>query len=31
MTEGDLTGAHVRGVDQITIREDGSVELDIRS
>jgi hypothetical protein len=30
MTEGELTGARVRGVDQITIRGDGSVELDIR-
>jgi hypothetical protein len=30
MTEGELTGARVRGLDQITIREDGSVELDIR-
>jgi hypothetical protein len=30
MTEGELTGARVRGLDQITVREDGSVELDIR-
>jgi hypothetical protein len=30
MTEGELTGARVRGVDQVTIRPDGSVELDIR-
>ncbi len=30
MTDGELAGARVRGVDQITIREDGSVELDIR-
>jgi len=30
MTEGELTGARVRGVDQVTIRADGSVELDIR-
>jgi hypothetical protein len=30
MTEGELTGARVRGVDRITIRPDGSVELDIR-
>jgi len=30
MTEGSLTGARVRGVDQVRIREDGSVVLDIR-
>ncbi|HEX5782699.1 MAG TPA: hypothetical protein VFX80_12300, partial [Solirubrobacteraceae bacterium] len=30
MTEGELTGARVRGVDQIRIRDDGSVVLDIR-
>jgi hypothetical protein len=30
LTNGELTGARVRGVDQITIRDDGSVELDIR-
>jgi hypothetical protein len=30
MTDGALTGARVRGVDQIRIRDDGSVVLDIR-
>jgi hypothetical protein len=30
MTEGDLAGARVRGIDQIRIRDDGSVVLDIR-
>jgi hypothetical protein len=30
MTEGALAGARVRGLDQIRIREDGSVALDIR-
>ena len=30
MTEGELTGARVRGIDQIRIRDDGSVVLDIR-
>lgn len=30
MIEGELTGARVRGVDQIRIRADGSVVLDIR-
>jgi hypothetical protein len=30
MTEGELAGARVRGVDQISIRADGSVALDIR-
>jgi hypothetical protein len=30
MTDGALTGTRVRGIDQITIRNDGSVELDIR-
>jgi hypothetical protein len=30
MTEGELAGARVRGLDQIRIRDDGSVVLDIR-
>lgn len=30
MTEGALTGARVRGVDQVRIRDDASVVLDIR-
>jgi hypothetical protein len=30
MTDGELAGARVRGVDQIRIRDDGSVVLDIR-
>ena len=30
MTEGELAGARVRGIDQIRIRDDGSVVLDIR-
>ena len=30
MTDGALTGARVRGVDQVRIREDGSAVLDIR-
>jgi hypothetical protein len=30
MTEGALAGARVRGVDQIRLREDGSVALDVR-
>lgn len=30
MTSGELAGARVRGVDQIRIRDDGSVVLDIR-
>jgi hypothetical protein len=30
MTEGELAGARVRGVDQIRIREDASVALDVR-
>jgi hypothetical protein len=30
MTAGELAGARVRGVDQIRIRDDGSVVLDIR-
>ncbi len=30
LTRGELAGARVRGVDQIRIREDGSVALDIR-
>jgi hypothetical protein len=30
MTEGELAGARVRGVDQLRIRPDGSVALDIR-
>ncbi len=30
MTEGPLTGARVRGVDQVRIRDDASVALDIR-
>ena len=30
MTEGALTGARVRGVDQVRVRADGSVVLDIR-
>jgi hypothetical protein len=30
MTEGALTGARVRGVDQVRIRDDGSAVLDIR-
>jgi hypothetical protein len=30
MTHGALAGARVRGVDQVRIREDGSVVLDIR-
>lgn len=31
MTEGELAGARVRGVDQVTVRDyDGTVELDIR-
>jgi len=30
MTEGALAGARVRGVDQVRIRDDGSVVLDIR-
>ena len=30
MTDGDLAGARVRGIDQIRIRDDGSVVLDIR-
>ena len=30
MTEGALAGARVRGVDQVRIRDDGSVFLDIR-
>jgi hypothetical protein len=30
MTEGALAGARVRGIDQVRIRDDGSVVLDIR-
>jgi hypothetical protein len=30
MTHGELAGARVRGLDQIRIRDDGSVVLDIR-
>ena len=30
ITAGELVGARVRGIDQIRIREDGSVVLDIR-
>lgn len=30
MTDGALTGARVRGVDQVRIRQDGSAVLDIR-
>jgi hypothetical protein len=30
MTDGDLAGARVRGIDQVRIRDDGSVVLDIR-
>ncbi len=30
MTDGALTGARVRGVDQVRIRDDASVALDIR-
>lgn len=30
MTDGELAGARVRGIDQIRIRDDGSVVLDIR-
>ena len=30
VTEGELAGARVRGIDQIRIRDDGSVVLDIR-
>lgn len=30
MTDGELAGARVRGVDQISIRADGTVKLDIR-
>jgi hypothetical protein len=30
MTDGDLAGARVRGVDQVRIRDDGSAVLDIR-
>ncbi len=30
MTDGELAGARVRGVDQVAIRADGSVVLDIR-
>ncbi len=30
MTEGALAGARVRGVDQIRVRDDGTVALDIR-
>jgi hypothetical protein len=30
MTEGELAGARVRGIDQIRVRDDGSVVLDIR-
>jgi hypothetical protein len=30
MTEGELTGARVRGVDQVRIRDDGTAVLDIR-
>ena len=30
MTDGELAGARVRGVDQIRIRADGTVALDIR-
>ena len=30
MTDGELAGARVRGLDQIRIRDDGSVVLDIR-
>ncbi len=30
MTEGELAGARVRGVDQVAVRADGSVVLDIR-
>jgi hypothetical protein len=30
MTEGELAGARVRGIDQVRIRDDGSVVLDIR-
>jgi hypothetical protein len=30
MTDGELAGARVRGIDQIRIRADGSVVLDIR-
>ena len=30
MTEGELAGARVRGIDKIRVRDDGSVVLDIR-
>lgn len=30
VTDGELAGARVRGIDQIRIRDDGSVVLDIR-
>jgi hypothetical protein len=30
ITDGELAGARVRGIDQIRIRDDGSVVLDIR-
>jgi hypothetical protein len=30
MTDGELAGARVRGVDQIRVRDDGTVALDIR-
>jgi hypothetical protein len=30
MTNGELAGARVRGIDQIRIREDGTVALDVR-
>jgi hypothetical protein len=30
MTEGELAGARVRGIDQVRIRDDGSIVLDIR-
>ena len=30
MTDGELAGARVQGIDQIRIRDDGSVVLDIR-
>jgi hypothetical protein len=30
MTDGELAGARVRGIDQVLIRDDGSVVLDIR-
>ena len=30
MTDGELAGARVRGIDQVRIRDDGSVVLDVR-